>query len=135
MSNKTEWVVRLRNKDGYEIKVAYRTAQRMAEDLQGQTKEGWVAVKVFERPRKTYAIVQFDADKADYLGDEQDGCYYQVAECDGAYYCTVVVDCDTAGFVDNLYTDEGPFDTIEQAADFGHDAAYDWCAENGVPTE
>jgi hypothetical protein len=60
---KTEWVVTYQNLDsiqkgmGYvtEIKIAYRTAEFMAAGLSEQTKEGWAAVKVIERPRKTYA--------------------------------------------------------------------------------
>lgn len=87
-------------------------------------------------------IVQFDPDTADgYIGDEADGCYYKVQWSDGepgggghakGYYCTIVVDCDTAGFVEDLENDAGPFDTKEQALNYGRNSAIDWCINNRV---
>jgi hypothetical protein len=97
------------------------------------------------------SIVQFNVDKAEWVGDEQDGCYVQVqhlskgpdlaaAKGIGAaliyaaegWYCTVVVDCDSAGFVADLHTDAGPFESKDEALEYGHAQAADWCLANQV---
>ena len=89
-------------------------------------------------------VVDFNADEAEWIGDEDDGCYVQVAEQTReaftagtglplpGWYCTVVIDCDTASFVQDLYTDEGPFETKDEALEFGHCSATEWCLLNGV---
>lgn len=81
----------------------------------------------------TRRVVEFDADEALYLGDGDDGVYYQSAEGrDGLWYVTVVVDSNTGGFVDNIYTDNGPHGSEEDANEFGENAAIDWCITNDV---
>jgi hypothetical protein len=55
MADKTEWVVTYRNADGIEFKIAYRNAGQMAQALIDQTRQGWAAVSVVERPVETYA--------------------------------------------------------------------------------
>ncbi len=80
-------------------------------------------------------IVQFDADRAEYVGDEEDGVYYLVSEGADGWYMTAVVDCDSAGFVADLYTDEGPYETEDAALAAGKGAAIDWCINNQVNWE
>lgn len=89
-------------------------------------------------------IVQFNADDAEWIGDENDGCYVQIAEQTSeeyqsgtglpkpGWYCTVVLDCETGSFVEDLHTDAGPFETADEALEFGHAVATDWCITNGV---
>ena len=77
-------------------------------------------------------IVNFNVDDARYVGDEEDGCYYQVAEGPDGWYLTVVVDCDSAGFVADYTTDDGPYDSEDEAWTAGHDAGMEWCYTNEV---
>jgi hypothetical protein len=81
-------------------------------------------------------IVKFNVEYADYVGDEDDGCYYQAGQGPGGnWYVTVVVDCGTGSFCMDLVTDEGPYPSEEQAKMAGRDAACDWCHDNDVDTE
>lgn len=80
-------------------------------------------------------IVDFKADDAEYIGDERDGVYYQVAEGPGGWYLTVVVDSDTGSFVDTITKDDGPYSSEGEALEAGRGAAMDWCADNDVEME
>lgn len=80
-------------------------------------------------------VVEFSADEAEYVGDDLDGVYVQAAEGDNGWVVTCVVDCDSAGFVENLVTDMGPYDLEEDAMRAGRDVAMDWCISNGVGCE
>jgi len=86
---------------------------------------------------KTTRIVPWDFDEATYVGDEEDGVYYQVARkgqrC--GWYMTAVVDCNTASFCDNLIVDDGPYDTEAEAEEAGKNAAVEWCVNNYVNYE
>ena len=75
-------------------------------------------------------IVPFDVDDATYVGDEENGVYYQVARGADGWYLTAVV--DTASFVDNLVVDDGPYDSEADAIQGGKNAAFDWCFANDV---
>ena len=75
-------------------------------------------------------IVPFDVDSASYVGDENDGVYYQVARGDDGWYMTAVV--DAASFVDNLVVDDGPYDSEAAAIEGGKNSAFDWCFDNDV---
>jgi hypothetical protein len=77
-------------------------------------------------------IVQFDVDEATYIGDEEDGVYYQVGSGEGGWYMTAVVDCDSAGFVDNLVVDDGPYISETEALRAGKSCAIDWCLSNDI---
>ena len=77
-------------------------------------------------------IVKFNADQAEWIGDHQDGCYVQAEMWRGKWYCTIVVDSETGSFVDDLHTDAGPFDSEEEAMDYGVGLAIMWCADNRV---
>jgi hypothetical protein len=77
-------------------------------------------------------IVPFDVDSATYVGDENDGVYYQVARGDDGWYMTAVVNCDTASFVDDLVVDDGPYDSEADAIEGGKNAAFGWCFDNDV---
>ena len=86
----------------------------------------------FDEFPETAPIVKFDPDDAWYVGDENDGVYYQVAEGADGWYMTAVVDSDSGSFVDNLTTDDGPYDTERAALDAGRCAAKEWCIWNDV---
>ena len=74
-----------------------------------------------------------DFDSAVYYGDENDGVYFDVAKgCDGKWYSSAVVDCDSGGFTDGLHTDAGPFGSAERALHAGYDVAAEWCSWNDV---
>jgi len=86
--------------------------------------------------RQQIAVVSFD--ESFYIGDGTDGVYYQVGEARGVrgvrdgWYLSTVVDSDTGGFVQDMDTDDGPYDTFEAAMLAGQDAAGEWCYTNNV---
>ena len=65
-------------------------------------------------------IVPFSADDAKYVGDEEDGVYYQTAEGPDGWYVTAVVDCNSTHFVETLLDDDGPYETEADAENVGH---------------
>ena len=77
-------------------------------------------------------IVTFNVDEARYVGDDEDGCYYQAAEGEDGWYVTIVVDCDSAGFVSDHTTDDGPYPSEDDAWEAGRSGSMDWCLEMGV---
>lgn len=77
-------------------------------------------------------IVKFDADEAEWVGDEKDGCHVAVGKDDDGWYYTVVVDSDTGAFVQDLAADIGPYGTREEALRDGKSQAVEWCIENRV---
>jgi hypothetical protein len=95
--------------------------------------DGHIGKEHLEERARDLPVVKFDADEAHYVGNEDDGCYYQVGQgFDGNAYVTVVVDSDTGSFVSDLETDSGPFDEYDQAAAHGACVAEGWCVDNGV---
>lgn len=80
-------------------------------------------------------IVQFDVDEATYVGSGEDGVYYQVGEHEGKWYVTAVVDSETGAFTEDIMTDDGPYDTENDATTQGKNIAYDWCFYNNVSLE
>lgn len=74
------------------------------------------------------------ADNASYVGDEFDGAYYSVGRGPRGWYLTVLVDCDTAGFMDVIVNDQGPYGTEDVALEEGKNAATEWCWDNNVRT-
>ena len=85
---------------------------------------------------KTKAIVDWDIDEATYIGSEEDGVYYQVAEKtrgkDRGWYVTALIDCNSNGWTDCFLKDDGPYETKEKAREAGQNYAYDWCIDNNV---
>ncbi len=81
---------------------------------------------------KPSTIVQWDIDEAEYVGSEEDGCYFQVAKGPRGWYVTTVVDCNSAGFVDTLHSDDGPYRTRAAALEAGRDTATEWCINNSI---
>lgn len=77
-------------------------------------------------------IVEFNVDHASYVGDDEDGCYYQTAEGPDGYYVTVVVDCGTSSFTADYAVDDGPYGTEEEARKAGEAHAQEWCINNEV---
>ena len=76
-----------------------------------------------------------DRDAAEYVGDRDDGAYVLAGERDGEWFNNVWVDCDSAGFTDDLSTDNGPYPTREAALRGGLNEATDWCLTNSVEYE
>jgi hypothetical protein len=71
----------------------------------------------------------------EWVGDDQDGCYVKVFECeDGTWRNEVIVDSETGSFVDTLDECDG-FATHEEAMESGKSLAFDWCVENQVPMD
>lgn len=81
------------------------------------------------------SIVDWDIDEATYVGDEEDGAYYLAGEGPDGWYVTVLVDCNTSHFTDEIVTDDGPYATREAAEMGGKNAAYGWCGDNGVEVD
>jgi len=77
-------------------------------------------------------IVKFNVGHASYVGNDEDGCYYQTAETDEGWFVTVVVDCGSAAFTADYLVDEGPFDTEQEAELAGEAAGQEWCINNEV---
>jgi len=82
--------------------------------------------------KATNMIVKFNVDHASYVGNDEDGCYYQTAGTDESWYVTVIVDCRSANFTADYLVDEGPFDTEQEAELAGESAAQEWCINNEV---
>ena len=74
-------------------------------------------------------------DYASYIGDEQDGVYYSWGEGPKGWYVTTVVDCDSAGFVETMTEDDGPYESAEAAELAGKDAGMEWCFDNQIDFE
>lgn len=84
----------------------------------------------------TEAICTVDMDRnSHYVGNFLDGVYYAVAEGADGWYMSAIVDCDTASFADSLVTDDGPYEDEKAALAAGQNAAFDWCASNGVAVQ
>jgi len=65
-----------------------------------------------------------------YVGDGDDGVYYQLAEHPDGLYVSGVVDSNSGHFIGPLFTDEGPFVSEEQARGFARGRALEWCDDN-----
>jgi hypothetical protein len=80
-------------------------------------------------------IVDWDIDAAESLCDDDglDCVYWQTAKGPRGYYVTVVVDSETANFVDDLTTDDGPYERKRDADEAGFSAAVEWMMNNNVP--
>lgn len=87
----------------------------------------------FAEPSVQICIV--DVDYAKYLGNEEDGVYYDVAKGPDGWYASAMVDCNSGNFCDSLLEDAGPFDTKAAAWAAGYDLALQWCADNDVDWE
>ncbi len=81
-----------------------------------------------------YANVKVDKG-AEWIGDDQDGGYYQAGKGPDGWYVSSIIDSDTGGFVDSYITDDGPYPTEAAAQQAGADGLKDWCLENGVNFE
>lgn len=81
------------------------------------------------------SIVDFDADKATWVGDDQDGCYLQVEKGPAGWYFTLVVDSETGGFCLPMLLDAGPFQTEDEAREAAVEQATEWCIANDVDWE
>ena len=76
-------------------------------------------------------IAEVDFDEAEYRGDGEGGVYYQ-AEEEGYNRWFVSGVVDSGEFVEDLFTDDGPYWTEEEALEAGENAALEWCIENSV---
>jgi len=74
-----------------------------------------------------------DWDCACYYGDGDDGVYFDACKgCDGKWYCSATVDCNSGSWCDALFENAGPFNCAEGALHFALNSAAEWCALNGV---
>lgn len=88
-------------------------------------------------------IVSVDLDTAGYYGSDEDGVYVCVAYHPGSrrrgtrrgWYVTTVVDCNSAHFIQDLITDDGPYPARHVAYAAGKGVAIDWCWTNNVPVQ
>lgn len=81
-------------------------------------------------------ICSVDFDEATYIGNEEDGVYYQTAQTPtGDWYMSADVDCNSGHFTQPLVTDDGPYATEAEADTAGRNAAIEWCITNGVDWE
>ncbi len=81
-----------------------------------------------------YAVVSVGGG-ASYVGDGNDGGYYQSGEGPDGWYVSSIIDSDTGSFVDAYITDDGPYPTEAMADQAGGDGIRNWCIENGVTYE
>ena len=66
-----------------------------------------------------------------WVGDDEDGCHIHINEQeDGTFAVEVVVDSESASFVETLTTFESP--TLAAAKETGRYAAMEWCVNNNV---
>ena len=77
-------------------------------------------------------VCNVDMDDAFYLGDGDDGVYFDAAEEDGKWYTSAVVDTDTGAYCGDMVTDDGPYESKYQALIAGLNTAADWCMMNMV---
>jgi hypothetical protein len=82
--------------------------------------------------REGKQIVEVDLDEATYVGDEDDGVYFQVGKKGKNFYVSTTVDCNTGHFIDSLRTDDGPYRTEAEAIAHGRFVAEEWCFDNQV---
>ena len=83
--------------------------------------------------KKPKPIVTVDVDNASYIGDGRDGVYFEYGTGpDGKFYVSTMVDSDTGHFVDDLRTDDGPFNNVAEAIAHGQSIAEGWCRDNDV---
>lgn len=77
-----------------------------------------------------------DVDTAYYIGDGDDGVYFNTFkdEANNTYWMSAIADCDTGCFCDSLVTAQGPYDSISDAIRAGIDTAAEWCILNDVDT-
>jgi len=66
-----------------------------------------------------------------------DSVYWKVAEWKTAhgavgYFVSTMVDSDSANFVGDLVTDDGPYETRRQAATAGRNQAHEWFWDNDL---
>jgi hypothetical protein len=80
-------------------------------------------------------IAEVDFDESEYIGSEEDGVYYAVAEGPDGWYYSCDVDCNSANFTDVLVSDEGPYGTHAAARDAARVQATEWCLTNDVIIE
>lgn len=90
----------------------------------------------FECSEGTDLDCNIDCDQAAYIGNEDDGCYYQVFEDEnGDWWLSVIVDCQTSGFSQSLADGDGPYDTEHDAKLAGFMLSKEWCEADGVNWE
>lgn len=82
-------------------------------------------------------IARVDFDVAEYVGDENDGVYYEAKQSavDNKWYGSAVIECNTGSFVENLATNDGPYDTRNKAREAMRGAGIEWCIDNDVQYE
>ena len=84
-------------------------------------------------------ICEVDIDEAFVLAADKfgpcDAIYYDVAEHEGQYYWSVLIDSDTGHFCQNLYEDQGPYFSEMSALGDAREYCADWFTSNGYKLE
>jgi hypothetical protein len=75
-------------------------------------------------------IVTIDVDNAYSVSTDDDSVYFEVEENSKGWWMSSMIDCDSAGFVDGLITDDGPYATEKEAVQAGYNCALEWMANN-----
>tara|TARA_Y100000034_G_scaffold119694_1_gene161738 strand:- start:15 stop:944 length:930 start_codon:yes stop_codon:yes gene_type:complete len=81
-------------------------------------------------------IVEGDVDHPHAVyGSYPDLVYVNIGEGEHGWYVTTTIDSETGSFMETYYQDDGPYETWNDAARAGENAAFEWCINNGVPCE
>lgn len=87
----------------------------------------------FECSEGTDLDCTINIDEAAYVGDDDDGVYYQAFEDKhGYWWLSVWVDCDSSGFTQSLVTGDGPYETEDAAKQAGVILSTEWCDADGI---
>ena len=78
---------------------------------------------------------EIDKNEALYVGDGEDGAYYQIFDYEGCHWVTVMVESSSGGFYHSIIKGGGPYESKEEAYRTGRAAAYEWCHCNGVTVD
>jgi hypothetical protein len=135
------------NSDGVYQTQDFREAKQYAMDNSLRVIENvyeWSEAIPVEGADFTQWVCEVDMDTAFYLGDEEDGVYFDAKQSAGGdWYMGAVVDCNSANFTDDqrwvgawacgpLVCDDGPYAQLGLALDAGLNAAVEWCSDNDV---
>jgi hypothetical protein len=72
-------------------------------------------------------------DAQGYVGDELDGAYYFAQEGPlGGFFVSLLLDSDTGAYCMAGTLDDGPYETLAEAQEAGHDMAVEFCLEQEI---
>jgi hypothetical protein len=83
--------------------------------------------------RRPVPFCPINPDHAFYLGNDENGVYFDVAYGPGGWYFSALVWCEH--FSEAMYTDDGPYMTQDAAFKMARTVAREWCEVNDVPLD